>query len=92
MTTQQHVNPAISDPAEFVRRARSFDKSCDFYDTHYDELLQQFPDEWIGIHDGVVRAHSGDLHDMFAQFDAQRVPRDCSFFVCLETNPLPKIL
>lgn len=92
MTTQQHVNPAIGDPAEFLRRHDSFKKSCDFFDAHYEELLAQFPERWVGIHDGEIRADSDDLHDLLAQLDALRVPRDCSLIECLETNPLPKVL
>ena len=92
MTTQQHAHPAIGDLVEFLRRHDSFKKSCDFSNAHYAELLERFPDEWIGIHDGVVRAHSADLHDLLAQLDALQVPRDCSLIECLETNPLPKIL
>lgn len=91
MTTQR-VHPAIGDPAEFVRRQLSFKKSCDFFDAHYHELLKQYPDEWIGIFDGEVRAHAADIHELLARLDSLQVPRGNSLIEILETNPLPKVL
>ena len=90
--TTQHVHPAIGDPVEFLRRERSFDLSCDFFNAHCAELLATYPDEWIGIHDGEVRAHRTDLHELLAQLDALRVPRDCSLIECMQTNPKPMLL
>jgi len=90
--TTQHVHPAIGDPVEFLRGHDSFKRSCDFSNAHHAELLERFPNEWVGIHDGEVRAHSTDLHDLLAQLDALQVPRDCSLVEFLETNPLPRIL
>lgn len=90
--TTQRVHPAIGDPAEFVRDMALFKKSCHFFDSHYYDLLQQYPDEWIGIFDGEVRAHATDIHGMLAQLDAVGVPRGTTYAEFLATNPLPEVL
>ncbi len=91
MTTQR-VHPAIGGPVEFVRRQLSFKKSCDYFDAHYFELLARYPDQYVGIFDGEVRAHSSDIHELLARLDSLQVPRDNSLIEILETNPLPKVL
>lgn len=91
MTTQR-LHPAIGDPKEFLRRQVSFKKSCDFYRTHYGELLQTYPDEWVAIHDGAVSAHAGELDQLLALVDTLGVPRSDTLFEILETNPLPQML
>ncbi len=91
MTTQR-LHPAIGDPKEFLRRQVSFKTSCDFYRTHYRELLQTYPDEWVAIHDGEVSAHAGELVELLAEVDALGVPRSDTLFEVLETNPMPRML
>jgi hypothetical protein len=86
MTTQR-AHPAIGDPAEFLRRQLSFKKSCDYFDAHYYELLKQYPDEWIGISDGEVRAHEADIHELLAQLDTLGVPRGTAYLEFLATDP-----
>jgi hypothetical protein len=90
--TTQRLHPAIGDPKEFLRREVSFKKSCDFYRTHYGELLQAYADQWIAIHDGEVRGHAGDLDQLLAQVDALGVPRGNTLFEIVETNPTPRML
>ncbi len=90
--TTQHVHPAIGDPVEFLKEMRSFDRSCDFYNAHYNDLLAAYPDEWVAIHEGEVRAHSTDIHELLAQIDALGVPRGSTLFERLESNPLPMVL
>lgn len=92
MTTQQHVNPAVGDPVEFLRAMELFRASYAFANGHHSELLRSYPDEWIGIYDGQVRAHDRDIHRMLAQVDALGVPRQAVFTQFVDTNPLPRIL
>jgi len=86
MTTQR-VHPAIGDPAEFVRDMDLFKKSCDFFDAHYFELLARYPDQYIGMFDGEVRAHATDIHQLLAQMDALGVSRETTYIEFLATNP-----
>jgi hypothetical protein len=86
MTTQR-VHPAIGDPVEFLRRQVSFKESCDFFDAHYVELLGRYPDQYIGIFDGQVRAHATDIHELLAQLDALGVPRGTAYLEFLATDP-----
>jgi hypothetical protein len=90
--TTQGIHSAIGDPREFLREEASFRKSCLFYNAHYHELLKQYPDEWIAIHDGSVRGHAIDLQQLLAQTDALGVPRSTTLFEILETNPRPRML
>ena len=91
MTTQR-LHLGIGDPKEFLRDETSFKESCLFYSANYKELLRDYPDEWIAIHDGEVRGHAIDLQLLLAQIDALGVPRSTTLFEILETNPLPRML
>jgi hypothetical protein len=88
MTTQR-VHPAIGDPVEFVQRQASFKKSCDYFDAHYFELLTRYPDQYIGIFNGEVRAHATDIHQLIAELDTLAVPRGTTYIEFLATNPRP---
>ncbi len=90
--TSTRLTPSIGDPGEFLRRNDLFQKSCDFFDAHYAELVQEYPDQWIGIFDGAVRAHATDLADMLGQLDALGVPRAPTYAEFLATNPRIEIL
>jgi hypothetical protein len=90
MTTQR-VHPAIGDPAEFLRRQLSFKKSCDYFDAHYFELLSRYPDQYVGIFDGEVRAHATDLIEVLAQLDSLNVPRGITYIEFLATNPRAEV-
>ena len=91
MTTQR-LHEAIGDPKEFLREETSFRESCLFYNAHYQELLQRYPDEWIAIYDGEVRGQATDLQQLLAQIDALGIARSATLFEILETNPLPRML
>jgi hypothetical protein len=86
MTTQR-IHPAIGDPVEFMRDMDLFKKSCDFFDAHYFELLARYPDQYIGIFDGEVRAHATDINRLLAQLDALGVPRETTYIEFLATDP-----
>ena len=90
--TTQHAHPAIGDPVEFLRAMELFRTSFAFANSQHAELLNSYPDEWIGIYDGEVRAHHRDIHRMLAQVDALGVPRQSVFTQFVDAKPLPRIL
>lgn len=69
-----------------------FKRSCEFFDVHYRELVSTYPDEFIGIFDGQVRAHAADLSEMLAQLDALGVPRGTTHIEFVAANPRVAIL
>jgi hypothetical protein len=91
MTTQR-AHPAIGDATTFQRDMALFKKSCAYFDAHHDELLGAYPEEFIGIFDGEVRAHATELSAMLAQLDAQSIPRATTYTEFITATPRAAIL
>jgi len=90
--TGQRLISSIGDPTEFLRRNELFKKSCDFLDEHFSELLQKYPNQWVGIFAGEVWAHASDLNEMLGKLDALGVSRAATHAEFLATNPRIEVL
>ncbi len=49
-------------------------QDIEFYEAHYQELLTQYPDQWIAILDQQVVGASEDAFDLLGQLKARGVP------------------
>ena len=54
--------------------AERHSRDVDYYETHYQELLALYPDQWIAILDQKVVAVSNDAFELSAQLKKRGVP------------------
>ncbi len=48
-------------------------KDVEFYETHYQELLSRYPDQWVAISDQKVVGASEDAFDLLAQLKVRGI-------------------
>lgn len=58
-------------PAESLTR---FQRDIDFYESHYEELLQQFPEQWIAIYKQRVVGNDTDLDQLLQRLRQEGIP------------------
>ena len=60
-------------PAERAELAR-FRRDVDYYEAHYDELLAQYPEEWVAIYDESVVGTAPQIEDLLTALTRRGVP------------------
>ena len=56
-----------------------FKKDTTFYEAHYEELLQKYPDRWVAIYNEQVVGNAKDLNRLIAQLHKKRIPQGRAF-------------
>jgi hypothetical protein len=51
-----------------------FQRDIDYYESHYDELLQQFPEQWVAIYKQRVVGSDDDLDRLLQQLKQEGIP------------------
>jgi hypothetical protein len=60
-----------------ARRFQQAREERAYWETHYPELLAQYPDEWVAVGDGKVIAHTQHVWDLLQRLDREGLdPRD----------------
>jgi hypothetical protein len=55
-------------------RIEGHGRDVDYYEAHYQELLAQYPDQWIAIMDQEVVGAADDAFNLVAELKARRIP------------------
>ncbi|MBM3925450.1 MAG: hypothetical protein FJ320_05595 [SAR202 cluster bacterium] len=51
----------LRDEGELDRWREAHQKNIEFIDSHWDELLKKYPEQWVAVKDQKVIAHNKDL-------------------------------
>lgn len=66
-------------------------RDVEFYEIHYQELLTQYPDQWVAILDQQVVGASDDAFDLVAQLKANGISMDRILTQHMTEDPEPLI-
>ncbi len=92
-TDIQAVLNQLGDPAELARRElQRFGRSARVLTTQYPRLIAHYPNEWIALYDGAVRAHGGSYQAVLDQVDRAGLPREHVMIQFIDTSPRSMIL
>ena len=58
----------------------------------YDELIEKYPDQWVGLHHSLGVVHSDTRAGLRKEMQKQNIPRAQTAIEHLETNPKIMIL
>lgn len=58
-----------------------------FYNEHYHELLNRYPEQWIVIHDGQILGSGADLEVLFKRLKAEGHPLSHVFVKFMSNEP-----
>ena len=57
-------------------RIEGHTQDIDFYEAHYQDLLAQYPDQWIAIMNQEVVGAADDVFELVAELKARGIPAD----------------
>lgn len=63
-----------------------FHKDGLWFSEHYDELIEQYPDQWVAIFNKKVVGASPDPDQLFADLKTKGVPINHAFFKFMSTE------
>lgn len=69
-----------------------FERDGDYLDQHYEELLEQYPEQWVAIYNQRVVAHAKDIWELVRQVREGGIPPGDIFQSYLTKNPPEWIL
>ncbi len=89
--SKEEVLELIGDPREINRSLKVFQKSTRLVSDHYSKLVERYPDEWLAVYNGRVRAHGKSRKAVLEEVDAKGLPRAQTFLWLAKTEPQPLI-
>jgi hypothetical protein len=65
----------IGNPNDVDRELRDFRKSAMVLSSKQHHLIQEYPEEWVAIYEGKVKAHGKSHELVLKKVDGQGIPR-----------------
>jgi hypothetical protein len=81
------LSDLIGDPRQIAESMRRFEKSTSYVHANYRRLLRKYPDTWIAVLDGQVRATATSVPALLRKMDKQGLPRAETHLEFLDSNP-----
>lgn len=75
MAVQGKSSAFVIEPRELARRQRRFRRSSQFLAASYETLLKKYPNRWIAVLDGEVKAADRTLSGINDRIAAGGIPR-----------------
>lgn len=70
------VKEALKDPKRVSRELQRFQKDAQILSSEHHQLIERYPNRWIAVYDGKVRAHARTLNALISKIERQGFPRD----------------
>ena len=67
------VEKIIGDPGKIAEQMEAFRESAALLSAENPRMVEEYPDEWIGIHSGKVRAHGPTFEFLMSSHQAERL-------------------
>ena len=71
-----NIHELIEDPRKVDDGLRSFRQTAMLLSSRYPRLIERYPDQWIALHSGSVRAHGDSLDAVLQEIDEKGLNRD----------------
>ena len=85
MASRQEILEAIRNPPKLP-------PDVEYYETHYEELLEKYPNQWIAISDARLAGVADSSTELIAKMRDAGVPTNRMFMYHMETEPTIWIL
>lgn len=69
------IRKNLGDPQEIAKGLRRFRKSAMVLSKQRPRMIQEHPQEWVALFDGVVRASNKSFDNLMGEIDRQGIPR-----------------
>ena len=82
----------IGDPQRVWKDLQAYTESVQVLSRADKQLLNDYPQQWVAVHDGKVAAHGNLLEEVIRKLEATGVPRDSVIIRHMEREPRTLIL
>lgn len=79
-------------PAEVAASLQAFSESARVLSSSHPRLIDEYPDRWIAVFHGAVRADADTLEEVLTEIDEARIPRSDVIVRFIEREPRSYIL
>jgi hypothetical protein len=79
-------------PKKLHRDLRAFSRTGEFFASNERRLLKKYPEQWVALYDGKVRASAKSLDEVISQLEQQDVPPNESLIWYMDTSGRKLIL
>ncbi len=86
------VHDLIGDPQKVAEDLQAFAKTAQLLSSRYPRMVERYPDQWIALHSGKVRAHGDSLDAVLRELDAMGLSRDQAIIRFIDKEPRTMIL
>lgn len=90
--TEEKARELFGDPRETRRRLERFSVSAQALSSDRVRLIEAYPDQWVAIHEGCVKAHAADLDELIEAVEQAGIRRDEVIVRFIERNQRALIL
>ena len=86
------VERIIGDLGKIAEQMEAFQESVALLSSENPSMIEKYPDEWIGIHSGKVRAHGPTFQSVLQALDEGGYSRAQAIIKYIEAEPRTMIL
>ena len=73
-------------PKKIARELRAFSRTGQFLSSNERRLLKRYPEQWVGLYDGKVRASAKSLDEVISKLEQQELPPSESIIWYMDTS------
>ena len=92
MTEVQEIVDLIGDPNEVDKELQSFRKTAMRLSSRYPRMIELYPQQWIALHSGKVRAQGDSLESVLDKIDSMGLSREQTIIRFIESEPRTMLL
>ena len=71
---------------------KCFRKSSLVFSSRHQRLIDRYPEQWVAVYDGKIKAHDSSYESVLAQIDRVNVPRKLVIIRYIARNPMNMVL
>jgi Family of unknown function (DUF5678) len=79
-------------PKNIARDLRAFARTGEFLSSNERRLLKKYPEQWVALYDGKVRASAKSLNEVISKLEQQKLPPNKSIIWYMDTSGRKLIL
>ena len=73
--TLAQIRKLTGDPNKIDRDLEEFHKSAKVLSFEWARLIDEYPQQWVGVYQSIVKAHADTLPELLQELDKQGIPR-----------------
>ena len=92
MSSDQIIAALWNDPKKVDADLQSFRESAQILSQKFPRMIDLYPDEWVALFDGEVRAHGPSLDEVLQKIDLEGIAREGAIVRFIQSKPRTMIL